>query len=134
MGLLDLAGEMLGGQGGGNQNAVSAVLSMVNNHPGGLPGLVSSFEQGGLGGAVSSWVSPGTPNQPVSGQQVQGAIGSAQIQEVAAKLGIPPEAASGIIAQVLPGIIDHLTPGGQVPAGGSNLLEMGEGLLKAFGH
>jgi uncharacterized protein YidB (DUF937 family) len=70
----------------------------------------------------------------VSGQQVQGAIGSAQIQEVATKLGIPPEAASGIIAQVLPGIIDHLTPGGQVPAGGSNLLAMGEGLLKAFGH
>ncbi len=131
MSLLDLAGQMLGG-GGANQNAMSAVLSMVNNHPGGLPGLISSFEQGGLGGAVSSWVQPGTQNQAVSGQQVQSALGSAQIQEVAQKLGLPADAASGVIAQMLPSIIDHLTPGGQVPAAGSNLLSMGEGLLKNF--
>ncbi len=131
MSLLDMAGELMGGQ-GGSQNAMSAVLSMVNNHPGGLAGLVSSFEQNGLGGAVSSWVAPGTPNQPVSGQQVQCALGSEQIQAVAAKLGLPPEMASTVIAQVLPGIIDHLTPNGQVPSGGSNLMEMGEGLLKNF--
>jgi uncharacterized protein YidB (DUF937 family) len=134
MSLFDLAGELLGNQGGTNQNALSAVLSMVNNHPGGLPGLVSAFEQGGLGGAVSSWVQPGMPNQPVSGDQVQNTLGSDQIQEVAAKLGLPPEAASAVIAQVLPGIIDHLTPGGQVPSGESNLLMMGESLFKAFGH
>ena len=131
MSLLDMAGELMGGQGGNNQNALSAVLSMVNSHPGGLPGLVSAFEQNGLGGAVSSWVSNG-PNQPVSGQQVQGALGSAQIQEVATKLGIPPEMASGVVAQMLPGIIDHLTPNGQLPASGSNVMELCEGLLKNF--
>ena len=59
-------------------------------------------------------------------------VGGDQIQEVAAKLGVPPEAASSVIAQVLPGIVDHLTPGGQVPAGGSNLMELGEGLLRNF--
>lgn len=135
MSLFDLAGELLGNtQTGTSPNALSAVLSMVNSHPGGLPGLISAFEQGGLGGAVSSWVQPGTPNQPVSGDQVQNALGSSQIQEVAEKLGLPPEAASAVIAQVLPGIIDHLTPGGQVPSGESNLLSMGESLLRAFGH
>jgi len=137
MSLFDLAGELLGNQNsnaGGSQNALSAVLSMVNNHPGGLPGLVSAFEQGGLGGAVGSWVQPGTPNQPVSGDQVQSSLGCDQIQEVATKLGLPPEAASAVIAQVLPGIISHLTPGGQVPSSESNLLEMGESLFKAFGH
>jgi uncharacterized protein YidB (DUF937 family) len=135
MSLFDLAGELLGNtQTGTSPNALSAVLSMVNSHPGGLPGLISAFEQGGLGGAVSSWVQPGTPNQPVSGDQVQNVLGSSQIQEVAEKLGLPPEAASAVIAQVLPGIIDHLTPGGQVPSGESNLLSMGESLLRAFGH
>jgi uncharacterized protein YidB (DUF937 family) len=135
MSLFDLAGELLGNtQTGTSPNALSAVLSMVNSHPGGLPGLISAFEQGGLGGAVSSWVQPGTPNQPVSGDQVQNALGSSQIQQVAEKLGLPPEAASAVIAQVLPGIIDHLTPGGQVPSGESNLLSMGESLLRAFGH
>ena len=131
MSLLDMAGQLIGGQ-GGSQNAMAAVLSMVNSHPGGLPGLISTFEQNGLGGAVSSWVAPGTSNQPVSGQQVQGALGCDQIEAVAAKLGVPPEMASTVIAQVLPGIIDHLTPNGQVPSGGSNLMEMGEGLLKNF--
>ena len=132
MSLLDLAGQLMGGQGGGNQNALSAVMAMVSNHPGGLPGLISAFEQGGMGGAVNSWISPGTPNQPVSGQQVQNVLGNNQIQDVASKLGVPPEAASGVIAQMLPGIIDHLTPGGQVPAGNSNLMELGAGLLKNF--
>jgi uncharacterized protein YidB (DUF937 family) len=77
MSLFDLAGELLGNtQTGTSPNALSAVLSMVNSHPGGLPGLISAFEQGGLGGAVSSWVQPGTPNQPVSGDQVQNVLGS----------------------------------------------------------
>ncbi len=121
MSLFDMAEQMLAGQGGGNQNALGAVMNMVNNHPGGLPGLVSAFEQNGLGGAMSSWVSNG-PNQAVSGQQVQGVMGT----------NVPPEMASGIVAQVLPGIINHLTPNGQVPSSGSNLMELGEGLLKNF--
>lgn len=132
MSLLDLAGSMMGGQGGGSQNALGAVLNMVNNHPGGLPGLISAFEQGGMGGAVNSWISPGVPNQPVSGQQVQNTLGTSQIEEVASKLGVPPAAASSVIAQMLPGIIDHLTPNGQVPGANSNLLQMGEGLLRNF--
>lgn len=131
MSLLDMAGELLGARDGGNQNALGAVLSMVNSHPGGLPALVSAFEQNGLGGAVRSWISSG-PNQPVSGQQVQSVLGSSQLQEVAVKLGLPPEEASKVVAQVLPGIIDHLTSNGQVPANGSNLMELGEGLLKNF--
>ncbi len=130
MSLLDMAGGLLGGQ-GGNQNALSAVLSMVNNHPGGLPGLLSAFQQNGLSGAVSSWVSSG-PNQPVSGTDVQSALGSSQIQEVASKLGVPPEMASTVVAQLLPTVVDHLTPNGQVPSGNSNLMELGEGLLKKF--
>lgn len=134
MSLLDMAGQLLGGQKGGaaNQSALTAVLDMVNNHPGGLPGLISAFEQNGLGGVVSSWVSPNTPNQSISGDQVQNVIGGTQLQELATKLGVPPAAASGVVAQLLPSIVDHLTPNGQVPANGSNLMEMGEGLLRSF--
>jgi uncharacterized protein YidB (DUF937 family) len=134
MGLLDMAGELMGGQhtAGANPSALTAVLDMVNNHPGGLPGLISAFEQNGLGGVASSWVSPGTPNQPVTGSQVQSVIGGNQLQELAAKLGLPQEAASGVVAQLLPSIVDHLTPNGQVPSNGSNLMAMGEGLLRNF--
>jgi uncharacterized protein YidB (DUF937 family) len=132
MSLLDLVGQFFaGGQQGSNATLLSTVLQMVNNHPGGLPGLVSSFEQQGLGGAVSSWVGTGA-NEPIAPQQVQNAVGVGRIQDVAAKLGISNEEASAKIAQLLPGIIDHLTPNGQMPASGSNILEMGEGLLKDF--
>jgi uncharacterized protein YidB (DUF937 family) len=132
MSLLDLAGQLLGGgQQGGNATLMSAVLQMVNNHPGGLPGLVSAFQEQGLGGVVSSWVGTGT-NEAVAPQQVQSVVGDSQIEDVAAKLGISKEDASTKIAQLLPGIIDHLTPNGQVPSSGSNILELGEGLLKNF--
>ena len=51
MSLLDVAGQLMGsGAQGGNAALLQTVLSMVNNHPGGLPGLVQSFEQQGLGG------------------------------------------------------------------------------------
>jgi uncharacterized protein YidB (DUF937 family) len=138
MSLSDLAGQLLGG-GGQQQQAgagpapalLSTLLNLVNSHPGGVAGLVQSFQQQGLGGVVSSWIATG-PNQAVSPDQVQGALGSQQVQDVAAKLGVSPQEASSNIAQWLPSVIDHLTPNGQVPAGGSNLMEMGAGLLKAF--
>jgi uncharacterized protein YidB (DUF937 family) len=135
MSFFDMAEQLLAGQAqpqGGSPNVLCEVLSMVNNHPGGLPALVQGFEQNGLGGVVNSWMASDVPNQPVSGAQVQNVLGSQQLQDLAAKLGVSPEVASGLAAQVLPGIIDHLTPNGQVPAGGSNLMELGEGLLRNF--
>jgi len=133
MSLLDLAEQALGGANpqGGNSAAISAVMNLVNSYPGGVGGLVGAFEKNGLGGVASSWVSTG-PNQPVSPQEVQSGIGNEAVGDVAAKLGVSPEIASGVVAQLLPHVINHLTPEGQVPAESANILESCEGLLKAF--
>ena len=136
MSLSDLAGQLLGGGGSGQQpvgnpNVLSTLLNAVNSHPGGVGGLLQAFQQQGLGGVVNSWVGTGA-NQAVSPEQVQSALGSEQVQEVASKLGVSPQDASSSIAQWLPAIIDHLTPNGQVPAGGSIIMEMGAGLIKAL--
>jgi uncharacterized protein YidB (DUF937 family) len=134
MSLSDLAGQLLGGGGqqpGCNPNVLSTLLNVVNSHPGGVGGLLQAFQQRGLGGVVNSWVGTGA-NQAVSPEQVQSALGNEQVQEVASKLGVSPQEASSHIAQWLPAVIDHLTPNGQVPAGGSNLMEMGAGLIKAL--
>jgi uncharacterized protein YidB (DUF937 family) len=132
MSILDNAGQLTGGGlKGGDKSPLRAVLGLINNHPGGISGLVQSFEQQGLGGVVQSWIGTGQ-NQPVSGEQVQTALGNDKIQELAAKLGTSPEAASSTVAQYLPQVIDHLTPNGQIPSHSANLMEMGESLLQKF--
>jgi len=133
MSLLDLAAQALGGANaqGGNSAAISAVVNLVNSYPGGVGGLCSSFEKNGLGGVVSSWVGTGA-NQQISPQQVQSGLGSQAVQDVASKLGVSPDVASGVVAQLLPHVVDHLTPNGQMPAGNANVMDMCEGLLKGL--
>jgi uncharacterized protein YidB (DUF937 family) len=133
MSLLDLAGQMVGIQQGGEATLMSTVLSLINNHPGGLPGLVSAFQQQGFAEVVNSWVSTGL-NKTISPQQVQNVLGDSRIQDLASKLGISIPEASMSVAQMLPRVIDHLTPNGQMPASGSNILALGMGLLQNFGR
>ena len=80
------------------------------------------FEGAGLGGAAQSWLGAGA-NQPVSPDQMQGALGPDAVGQVAGQLGIPQDQAAGHIAQFLPMIMDHLSPDGQapVPGGGGEL-------------
>jgi uncharacterized protein YidB (DUF937 family) len=132
MGLLDnLENAAMGKVLGGNSNPLAAgILQMIQNQPGGLPGLVQSFHDKGMGGLVSSWVSTG-PNPPISGDQVHQVLGSDQVKELAAKAGINPDTASAAIAQLLPGIVDKLTPNGSVPDHG-NVMSMVGGLLQSL--
>ncbi|MBC3883842.1 YidB family protein [Undibacterium griseum] len=126
MGLFDsIAGQVLGSltqtaQAGGEQHAglLEAVGGLINNpQTGGLTGLISAFEEKGLGGLVASWVGTGE-NLPISAEQLQSVLGNEQVQEIAQKLGFSPEQLSGHLTQLLPQVIDHLTPGGVVPEGG----------------
>ncbi len=133
MSLLDIAAQALGGANtaGGSSAAIQEVMNMVNSYPGGVGGLVGAFEKNGLGGVASSWVGTGA-NQPVTPQQVQAGVGSDAISSMASKLGVSPDVASGVMAQLLPHVVDHMTPGGQVPAGGGNMMAMGESMLKGL--
>lgn len=116
---------------GGSSNPLAAsILQMIQNQPGGLSGLVQSFHDKGLGGLVSQWVSTG-PNPPMTSDQVHQALGGEKIKELAAAAGISPDTANSAIAQMLPGIIDKLTPNGQVPDH-SSMMDMASGLLKSL--
>lgn len=108
MGLLD---GVLGGIVGAEMATV--VNGLIQKH-GGVQGIVNQFESQGLGNTVRSWVSTG-PNQPVSPEQVQTALGPDAMTQLAAKLGISREELSTKLAQVLPDAIDKLTPDGVVP-------------------
>ena len=133
MGLLDnLENQALGKVLGGSSNPLaSSLLQMIQNQPGGLQGLVQNFHDKGLGGIAQSWVATGQ-NLPISADQIQHVLGSDQVKALAAKAGISPDVAGGAIAQMLPGIIDKLTPNGQVPAH-SSVMDMVGGLLQNLG-
>jgi uncharacterized protein YidB (DUF937 family) len=127
-GKLSIAG---GDQQQSGNSLVSGILEMLTSQQaGGLQGLVQSFTQKGLGNIVSSWVSTG-PNLPVSDNQIQNALGGDAINSLAQKAGIAPEKASSMLSQLLPGIVDKLTPEGKIPESGS-LLEKGLGILKGL--
>jgi uncharacterized protein YidB (DUF937 family) len=121
MGLLDKIVSMLGSNVPGVEahgGLFDQVIGLINNPDiGGLPGLISKFEKGGLGDVVSSWVGTGA-NIPVSSDQITNTLGIDKIQEIAGKLGISDSQVSGGLALLLPHIIDKLTPDGKVPEGG----------------
>src|SRR5574343_476608 len=133
MGLLDsVVGALGGGQSAGGNGLLEVAMQLLNNpQTGGLAGLVNSFQQGGLGEIVNSWVSTGQ-NLPVSAEQLQSVLGGGALQDIAAKLGVSPEQASGSLAELLPQVVDKLTPNGQLPEGG-DLLAQGLEMLKKGG-
>ena len=133
MSLLDqVVGALAGGESGGSSTLLQAVLQLINNpQTGGLEGIVRSFQQGGLGDIVNSWVANGE-NLPVSGEQVESVLGGSVLRDLAAQLGVSPQQASGGMASVLPQLIDRMTPNGELPQGG-DLLSQGFDLLKKGG-
>jgi uncharacterized protein YidB (DUF937 family) len=118
MGLLDtLLGSIAGKpETTGGTDPLAGMLSALLTQNGGLQGLMSKFSQGGLGDVFSSWVGMGE-NKAVSPDQLHNVLGSDQIQALAAKLGVDPAQASGLLAAYLPKIVDKLTPAGQVDPG-----------------
>jgi uncharacterized protein YidB (DUF937 family) len=119
-------------QQGGLANVLSGLLAN-NGELGGLNGLVTKFNQAGLGDVVGSWIGSGE-NQPISADQMTQVLGNDTLARAASQLGLDPSQLSGQLSAMLPGLIDKLTPNGAAPAGGlgnaGDLLGMLGGLLQ----
>lgn len=90
------------------------VMNLVHSGPGGLNGLVQQFQAGGLGHLIQSWISTG-PNQPASAQQIQQALGGDRLRQIAARVGLDPNVVAQQLSTILPQVVNHLTPNGQLP-------------------
>jgi uncharacterized protein YidB (DUF937 family) len=112
-------GQLLGGKGGD-------LIGMITQHAGklgGLGGLLQGFQQE----KAQSWVSTGQ-NEDLTPEEAQAGLGDDFINEAAQKLGVQPHEVSQAAAQVVPNMVDQLTPEGKVDEG----FDLG-GMLKQFG-
>jgi uncharacterized protein YidB (DUF937 family) len=134
MGLLDSVIGALGqaqGGGGGQPDLMAAVIGMLAKGGGaggaadGLGGLVEKFTQGGLGDVVQSWVSTGQ-NLPVSPDQLNQVLGGDTLAGLAQQLGMGQGELGTQLSQLLPQVVDKLTPNGQLPDMGQGAGGMGD--------
>ncbi|MBX9901384.1 MAG: YidB family protein [Burkholderiaceae bacterium] len=119
MGLLDTALGMLGGNNQANDPKamlIQAAIGLLSNQQqgGGLQNLLGAFQNAGLGSIVSSWVGTGQ-NLPISADQIQQALGGGHLSQLAEASGLSHEDTAQHLSDLLPGLIDKMTPNGQVP-------------------
>jgi uncharacterized protein YidB (DUF937 family) len=129
MGLFDsVAGAVLGQVVGEKSDMVKIGMEMFNQY-GGLDGILTKFQEGGLADIAATWVAKGE-NAPVSSSQITEILGSGAITDMATKFGISPEMLSSKIAEYLPSMVDKMTPNGEVSNNTGDLLSAVLGMMK----
>ncbi len=125
MDIMDSLKSMLGGKGEKQDDLMSTVMNLIGGQ-GGLNGLINQFSSKGLGDVISSWVGTGK-NIPVSPNQIEKVLDKDTINSITSKLGMDKNDLMGQLSNLLPQVVDKLTPDGKVPEG--DILEKGKDLL-----
>lgn len=117
--------EFLSRMGGAALNDLKGTpLDKILNHlmggqqgASGLEALVEKLRAGGLGDRVDSWISTDL-NRPVAPQELEQALGAEETERLAAGAGMERPGILALLSQMLPRLIDGITPKGQMPAQG----------------
>lgn len=133
MGMLDsLLGSALGGMLGSNsaqaQNPLLQIALQMLQQNGGVGGILDKFRQGGFADQADSWQSTGQ-NLPISASALQEVLGTGAIGQIAQQLGMSHGDAAGGLAQLLPQLIDGMTPNGDVPDGQDDMVAQALAML-----
>lgn len=103
-------GVTMPGLAGGDPAQAAAVMGTMMEllqQKGGLGGVLDAFRQSGLARQADSWAADG-PNEPVSGNQVEQALGSPIVDVIASKLGLTPDQAKATLSQLVPAITSRM--------------------------
>lgn len=82
---------------------------------GGLSGLINSLTNAGAGQQVNSWVGNGA-NQPIEPSHLGQALGPDVLAQLSARTGLTQEQLMQGLSQVLPQLVNKLTPQGRLPS------------------
>jgi len=102
-GLGDVLGQVLGGSAGSRGAGV-----------GGLGGLLEQLQRAGFGEVARSWVSTGE-NAPIPPGGIEEVFGRGGLAEIARRAGVSESDASRGLSELLPEVVDRVTPNGEVP-------------------
>ncbi len=126
-----LLGDKLGDKAGGMMEALSGLTSGEGLD---LGGIMEKMKTGGMGDQLDSFLGDGE-NQELSADQVKSAFGEEGLSNVANKLGVDSDTAASQLKDILPGLLDKASSGGNLMesltgGGAGGLLDMAKGFLK----
>jgi uncharacterized protein YidB (DUF937 family) len=125
MGLLDALTSIAGGASPEHHGVADALSQVMQEHPGGMDGILNQLKQNGLANRFSPGSAPET-NKSISPDQVQQGFGQSMMENIAQRAGISPAVASGVIAVVLPLVVSHLSGNSGQPTQQAGLARSGE--------
>ncbi len=112
--LADVAGRF--GLGSQASPLLREVLQLMTGQPGGIGGFLEQMKSSGLGAEVTSWL--GNPDAaPLSGQQIEKAVGASSLGAIAGRLGLAGGATGAAMGYLVPKLVGLLTPGKVIPFG-----------------
>ena len=135
MDLLKMGQQLLGDKLGDNAGSMMEALSGLTSGEGlDLGGIMEKMKAGGMGEQLESYLGDGE-NQEMSADQVKAAFGEEELSNVANKLGVDTDTAASQLKDVLPGLLDKASSGGNLmesltSGGAGGLLDMAKGFLK----
>jgi uncharacterized protein YidB (DUF937 family) len=122
-------GGTLGGAGTQAQNPLLLMALQLLQQNGGIQGILAKLQQAGYGQQAQSWIGTGA-NLPIDSRAVQQVFGQGQLGQIAQQLGISPDQASDGVSQMLPQVVDQMTPAGQIPENHGDLVNEALAILQ----
>jgi uncharacterized protein YidB (DUF937 family) len=122
-------GGTVGGAGAQAPNPLLLMALQLLQQNGGVQGILAKLQQAGYGQQAQSWIGTGQ-NQPIDPGVLQQIFGQGQLGQIAQQLGITREQASSGVAEMLPKVVDEMTPAGQIPANHGDLVNEALAILQ----
>jgi len=128
--------EGTGQSGSGMGNKGSALMLMLLplamqwvQSNGGISAVLQRFQHKGYSRQAASWVSTGA-NEELQPQAVSDVVGTDELSRLSQQLGVSQAEVSSGMAQILPEMMNKLTPEGGVPDDGDEVLNRGKSMLE----
>ena len=125
MALLPVVLSMLASRGSGARQGSGGLGDILGQVPGGaqpgagmggLGGLIEQMQRAGYGEQARSWVGTGQ-NMPITPDALDQIFGQGGIEEIARRAGVTPREATDGMSELLPEVVDRVTPDGEIPDG-----------------